>query len=463
MKPNKIISIIIFIFYLSTITHAQILRSVYFINDNPTRHELNPAFSTNKGYIGIPMISNFGVSIASNMKLSSILFPTAGGNLTTFLDKNIDENRVLNQFKNKNVIDGRLNLSLLSTGFHKWGGFNTAAINIKGYTTSSIPYDLFALAKSGMNSVDGNNYDLTNTRHTTDTYAELAFGHSREVAKGVNVGAKIKVLFGVMSMSAKYDQFNATLTQDKWEVSSSGVMDVAGATLSTDETGEIIGIDKVNYGINGMGMAFDIGVSWEVANNLTISASALDLGFIKWNKNIRANTSGEPFMFDGFKDISVIDENAPNSLQNQFDGLTDDLQKLYAFYQTKTGVKTTRQLPSTLNVGIEYCFARNKLTTGLLSTTGFSREYIWTELMLSANYHPVNWFTFGLNGSWSTLGCGYGAIINFTTRGFNFFAGANTSTMRYTPQAVPIGHATIYANIGFNVMLKRNYKTQRWN
>lgn len=462
MKIYKAVYILMFATMVNQIATAQTLKSIYFFDTNPTRHELNPAFATGNGYVGIPLFGNIGFGTHSNIKLSSILYPTSDGQLTTFLDKNISEGQILNQLRRNNAIDGRFNMSILSTGFHKWGGFNTFGLNVKAISRSNIPYDLFAMAKSGMNSTEGNNYNLKRTRHTTDTYGEIAFGHSRVVIKGLRVGGKVKVLLGIASVTANFSQFDATLTQDSWAINSNGTLEVAGATLTSDETGKITGIDEIKPGINGVGLAFDLGMSYEILKDFTVSASVLDLGFMVWNKNIKATTSGDPFIFDGFKDLSVTDENAPNGLDTQLDNLTDDLEALYSFYQAKTGVKSTRYLPNTLNVGVEYGFFRNKLSAGLLSTTGFSKEFIWTDLMLSANYRPAKWFTFALNGSWSNLGWGYGTLINFTSKGFNFFAGVNTMTLRYTPQALPIGRATLYANLGFNVMLKRNDKYEKW-
>lgn len=435
---------------------AQSLRSIYFFDTNPTRHELNPAFATNKGYIGIPLLGNVGIGTQSNISLSSLIYPTKSGQLTTFLDRSISSETVLDKIESRNNLDGRFNMSVLSAGFHKWNGFNTIALNLKTTSRTSIPGDLFTMAKMGMDSPEGSFYNLGETRHTSDLYAEVAIGHSREIIRGLRIGAKAKILLGVASITANLNRLDASLTQDNWTINSNGTLEATGASFKIDETGRITGIKNFKPGVNGFGLAFDLGASYNITRNLNISASVLDLGFMKWNKNIQAQTSGTPFIFKGFNNISTSDRNSPNSFENQIDNLADDLKTLYSFYQSKTGTTSTRFLPTTLNVGVEHSFFNKKLAAGVLSTTGFSKEFIWTDVMLSAKYTPINWFSFGLNGSYSTLGWGYGALINFTTNGFNFFAGANTMTLRYTPQAVPIGRATLYGNIGFNVILNRN-------
>ena len=59
--------------------------------------------------------------------------------------------------------------------------------------------------------------------------------------------------------------------------------------LPENENGDYIDeIDFGSFGFAGYGGAIDLGISYKLLDKLTLSASVLDLGFIKWSKS---NTS----------------------------------------------------------------------------------------------------------------------------------------------------------------------------
>ena len=64
-------------------------------------------------------------------------------------------------------------------------------------------------------------------------------------------------------------------------------------------------------GLNGFGMALDLGAEYKLDKDWTFSAALLDFGFISWNNNIVASTNGER-TFTTDKYIFHIAENADN-------------------------------------------------------------------------------------------------------------------------------------------------------
>ena len=68
------------------------------------------------------------------------------------------------------------------------------------------------------------------------------------------------------------------------------------------EKGEYEKIDDVDVdgaGLGGFGMALDLGGVYKLNDNLTLSASVLDLGFINWSNNMKAVNRAESFEFNG--------------------------------------------------------------------------------------------------------------------------------------------------------------------
>ena len=74
----------------------------------------------------------------------------------------------------------------------------------------------------------------------------------------------------------------------KWEVTTKGKLEASmkGLKLEYDSEHEYINdIDIDSPGISGFGFGIDLGASYKILNNLTVSAAILDLGFINWSKS----------------------------------------------------------------------------------------------------------------------------------------------------------------------------------
>ena len=80
------------------------------------------------------------------------------------------------------------------------------------------------------------------------------------------------------------------------------------------DKGEYDKIDDVDVdgaGLGGFGMALDLGGVYKLNDNLTLSASVLDLGFINWSNNMKAVNRAESFEFNGFHDTAVRENSGP--------------------------------------------------------------------------------------------------------------------------------------------------------
>lgn len=87
-------------------------------------------------------------------------------------------------------------------------------------------------------------------------------------------------------------------------------------------------IDLDNPGLTGFGMAVDLGATYKLREDLTLSAAILDLGFISWNNTIKAATSNKPWEFDGFKNIAMGSDDADGDkpLEDQLEDLGKDVE-----------------------------------------------------------------------------------------------------------------------------------------
>lgn len=452
---NKILLTLLFTIIYSA-SSAQTFKSAYFVEGVAIRHQLNPSFAPQSGYVGIPGLGNIDLSLSSNVGISTFLYPYKDGQLNTFLHKDVSSKMFLDKLKNKNNFDLDFNLNIIQFGFYKWGGFNTFDLGVKSNSSAILPYDMFAFMKNGMSNDGVNNYDLSDIGVNSQNFVDISFGHSRKINDKLRVGAKVKLLLGIANVHTTFTDLNVSMSQDKWMVSGSGEVHVAGVSLESDATNnnKITGIDSPNIGVNGVGFAIDLGATYKVLEELEVSLAVLDLGLISWNNNTVGKMDGKPFVFEGFTDIDTDDT---DSFDDQVDGMTDDIEALFSFYEMKgLGGKRNQSTKPTLNIGAEYSFFDGKLTAGVLSSTIFRKAYVVSDFMISANYTPIKKFTITGHTSFSNIGNTWGTLLNFNPRSFNIFLGATMMYSKFTPAGIPIGKLNANINLGMSVYLKNN-------
>lgn len=447
--------IIIFILCLGTLSVAaqQTLHSSYFLKRMPMRHKLNPALINDYGYFSIPMLGNVNIGVQSNLSLKNFIYPTNDGNLMTFMHQDVSADDFLDKIKNYNSVEMNVDLSVLSFGFFGFKGYNTFDISLRSHTGMYVPEDLFRFMKLGMDDENGSSYHLRNFTMKTDNYVELALGHAHQINDKLTIGAKLKFLAGIANAQAKINRMDITLSEDKWEIMANGQMDasVLGASLQTKANGEIddfdFDIDKP--ALSGWGLGTDLGATYKLMDNLTLSAAVVDLGFIRWTKNLRGATrNDESFLFDGFDEIDINDD---SSIDDQWDDIADQLEDMVRFYETDAPSARSTSLRTTLNIGAEYSILNDKISFGLLSSTRFSKPKTWTEIVGSANFRPASWFNVAFTGTLSNYGPNWGWVLNLCPRGFNFFIGTDHMVTRVTPQYIPTKNATVNLNFGLNI------------
>jgi Family of unknown function (DUF5723) len=133
--------------------------------------------------------------------------------------------------------------------------------------------------------------------------------------------------------------------------------------------------------------------------------------------------------------------------------LKGDFEDLFHFSQKASESRTTR-LRSTINLGGEYRMLENKLGFGLLSSTKLYSPKAYTELTVSANYRPINWFEATLSYSFIHSDFKtYGIALNFTPKWINFFIGSDYMFTKVTPQFLPVSGSAANMYMGISIPL----------
>ena len=428
------------------------LRSAYFLDGYTYNYRLNPAFAPERGFISFPAIGNAAVGLESNLALSTFLYPTTGGKLTTFLDDSVSDNDFLGALRERNNLNANLNLNLLAFGFRTGQMYHTLDFSLKGNANVNLPKDLFAFLKTSTSN-GRTSWDMARLGMHADTYGELAYGFSTSFGKNLRIGARLKVLMGVLMADVNIDRLSLKMSGEEWAVSSHGNAAVSGpVTLGTYEGSNRIDFSQISLPEQpdewlsaftekkSMGVGLDLGASYDFLDYFTASFSILDLGFIGWNNVTEASTPESTWRFDGFKDISINDE---STLSDHFDQMLDDATQMIQLNKTLDGAKSSKSLGATVHAGIE---ARlpfyERLSFGLLASHRFKGTYSWTEGRLSANWAPVNVLSFAASGAYSNYGASLGAVLNIHIPVINLYIGLDSFSpmLNVTPDYyIPIG------------------------
>lgn len=446
-------------------------RTAYFLDGYTFRHELNPAFSGERNYVAIPALGNINTALFSSVGINNFLYETPAGSpykLTTFMSPTVDADEFLGKLSDNNHINANINLTLLSAGFKAFNGFNTVTIGFHTDMGVNLPKDLFKFMKLMQDG--GTEYNFKDIRVDANAMAEIALGHSRKINSKLDVGAKVKILLGIASASARIDNMNVRMAGDEWSVTADGTLEMAagsglrvptkqeaGAEYDKPSQADLIewgDIDYDGFGFSGFGLGFDLGATYQLLPDLQLSAAVNDLGFMHWGNAVKGHT-GTEWKFDGFHDIAV-DKDQPgyeeNKLGQQLDNIGDDLEDLVNIHREEVGGSYTKALHATIHIGAEYKMPfYSKLTGGFLFSQYIAGCSSWTEGRFFAVVKPVDWFDATVNYGASNYGSSFGWMLNFHPKGFNFFVGSDHQFFKLTHQCLPVGHATASFNVGFNV------------
>lgn len=428
MSSMKFIRILAFFMLLGSIRHtiwAQQVNSLYFIENLPVRHFLNPAFQPqNEFYVSIPFMGFSQFSIGNNSVALKDVIYNQNGQTITFLNPQGNVARFYSLLKNTTVARADFQIDLLSAGFRKKDNYWTFSLSEKINGMVSVPKDLFELAFFGTPDIQANSFNFTTLQTDISIYTEAALGLSRKLDDQWIVGGKLKFLYGSANFSNTNNQMKLQAGIGEWRLNGSGSVNFASPVQVN------IGPDFQSFSYEmpttamgwlkptGLGAAIDLGAEYQLNQSLRLSAAILDLGFIGWTQNVHNDLYNANYSFDGI--LQLNSNSGINTLQDAYNRfiaiqLADSVVR--AFKSSSSSELTTKSyltgISSRLNLGAEYIFQNNKLSLGLLSSSVFFKQNVNEEVTASVNFRPYHWLNGTVsysvfNGRLGSIGAGLG-------------------------------------------------------
>lgn len=437
------------------------MRSAYFIDTYTMAHEMNPALQPDSSYMTIPILGNTYAGIGASLSLDDILFETSDGSLTTFMSKGtISKQDLLDRVGNGVTVDAGIRLTLLSIGRRLSAEkYQTLGVTLRTDANGYLPKGLFDCMKD----IENKNYNIDNAGAKASAYMEIAAGESRKLNRKITVGAKAKMLIGLLNADIGIDNITLNISgQDTWTANGKAKLNVSGPEYKTETKTyngrpesyeQVTGIENYKFGIHGIGLAIDGGITYKADSHWTLSAAITDLGFVTWLKSHKAGNNGETFTFSGFQNIEV-EKSDENSLKQQWDNMHDDLMEL-AHLEEQGNTAFTKLLGATVNIGAMYFIdPRGKYRAGALLTGRIDGKYSWWETRVNAMIRPISNHSLDicLSPYTSTFGTGIGAAVNYMTKkGINVYLACDRLFLKVNPQMLP---TSLNGTIQFGMSLK---------
>jgi len=232
-------------------------------------------------------------------------------------------------------------------------------------------------------------------------YNEIGLGAAYKVGK-LTLGAKAKWLTGIGDVSTDRtdaslytddDIYQLKLTTD-YRINSSTFSDVLlFDTLSGYDVE--YGFDDVlsfkNFTTENTGLAFDLGLDFEVSNKLSISASIIDWGKINWTKSVTNYHSNGTSNFDGLDFSNVL-----SGGDISFSSVVDSIENIFKFEETNNSYSTA--LAPKIYVNARYQVS-DALMVGGLFYNEFYRGETFSAVALSAQAKFMERFSVGASYS----------------------------------------------------------------
>ncbi len=461
-RKNLIVMAVLFL--LPFMAGAQALKGTYFIDNSLNRNKMNPAFAPRTNYFQMPVMGNLSLGAMSNLDVPTFLYPM-NGELVTFLNSQVSVDQFERRLPNHPHFDAETSMNLVNFGFYtKQKSFWTFDLAVKAGVDMDLPADLFLFLKKGTGT-SGNSYNIANVNAYATASVQAAVGYSRDIMKGLRVGAKVRLIAPVAYAALNLENVRLTTGKEKWTVETEGYVHAALQGLESEipagETAPEIGFDinrmLQNKVLAGFGYSIDLGAEYvldlpgTLFDGISVSAAVTDLGLVHYSKKaVNSFSTKGKIDWVGFQDVAMEDI---ENFEAAIDDFTSKAEDLLNLKQEKSDGMVRSTMPN-IYLGVEVPFLWDRMSAGLLYSGRFSHSYYRNELTASLNITPLKWFALGINYSFLNTARTIGGVLEFTPKaGVNFHLGFDYLPLSFTSAPMLMDEVPEFlSNMGFTGM-----------
>ena len=376
---KKYLSIFVFVFVVS-FGYSQSYISLYKFNHINQNLLVNPASPHNyKLVVGVPGLGGLSAHVNSN-------------NFTSILEKDGDPNENLGSAINNLRPSDRLNLTQsldgIFVGFATGNGYWTITAQQKSTFNMTMPGELFKFLYYGNagSGYVGETLDVNTFNIEALVTNEYGIGYQHKIDSNFIVGGRFKYISGVTNIYTQ--KFNASIYSDieNISVNTDIIINTSGifnTFIDSDEDVDVIDYYTGNVFGKNTGMSFDLGAYYRINKRFDVSASALNLGWVKWKNDLKGIEAKGEFDFYG------VEGNYPyDSLD--FGDYLDSVVSNIEYDETNINSYSTT-LPAHFIISGQF-YASEKHVFGALYQGSLWNNTLYSNYGIMYNGRYSNWF-----------------------------------------------------------------------
>ena len=347
--------ILFFILAITSSINAQQQLSFSF-GEIPQNLMLNPGAETNfKSHYGIPVFSNL------SFKAGFTGFTLADLFLNDSRDFNLKFEEVLNKIDSDDYININMVVEVLSAGLR---------IDDKTYVSfgfyeeldliTYFPKDITELVYYGNEPFLNRPFSISELVMKADMLGVLHAGMSRKVDEKLTIGGRLKIYSSSLNIETNNNSGTITATTNNTNIirqtldNLDAEIRTSGITDSNGDANESFNDVFSNTLLGGnLGLGFDVGLTYHFSPQLEFTGSIIDVGFIKYSKNIRNYTAKGNYILDGINFEYNSDD--PSDYWEQ---LEEDFNANVPTGETENTYTSWR--PMKINAALKYSFGEKR-------------------------------------------------------------------------------------------------------
>lgn len=336
---RKIYLIFCIVFQLSCFSQNKEL--LYNFTSIPQSSLVNPGADVSyKYYFGFPVLSGVSANVGSNSFSAYDLFADNG------VDFNQKVRDVINRSSSNDKVVTNQQLEIFSGGFRVGGRESRSYVSFGLYQEFDffmyVPKDPALLALNGNRDYIGKSFNLGDISAKAEVLSVLHIGYHKKVNDKFVFGGRAKIYSsGANATSTKNSGYIYTgqdagtpnlynqIISSNLELKTSGI-----SKFTKDEyEGNVAKDIAHNTFFNGsLGLGVDAGITYYIKDNLQLTASIIDLGFIRQSKDIETITYKGTYQYNGVNPDFLGTDNPENVFDEFEEAIPRDT--LYNKYTT---------------------------------------------------------------------------------------------------------------------------------
>jgi len=400
--------IVIFVLMVASNCFSQNKQILYNFTSVPQTMLSNPGSDVNYNwFVGIPLLSGFSANMGSSSFSVYDLFANNDVDFNTKL-----RNVVFATSRNDKVSLNQ-QLEIFSGGFRLGDWQDNAYFSFGMYQEMDVltymPKDYAILALDGNQNYLGKVFDMGDLNAKAEMLSVFHLGFHKKVNEKLILGARGKIYSSIFNVSStKNSGYFYTIqgTNSIYDqvISANALVNTSGLTNYLENYSGNAGSDVVNKAFLGgnLGLGLDLGLTYYPKENLQLTASLIDIGFINHTKEIESYRLKGYYNYKGLTPDFILG-NSNDLLQEFEDAIPlDTLHTKYTSWRplkfnssvqysfgdgrnSECNCTGENEIKYTNSVGAQL-FIMSAPRAPLAAITGYYRRQLFDSLELKATY-----------------------------------------------------------------------------